>query len=113
MQTRRDFIKNAALALPAFSLASVLLSSCNKKENNGPRKKIGIIGAGISGLHAAYLLHNYDQYDIEVLEAGDTIGGRIQSSEYAFNTCNIELGASTIYGKNSWFDIVKYNDPKP
>jgi len=114
MQTRRDFIKNVGLALPVFSLTQFLLSSCNPKEKDtgSDRKKIGIIGAGISGLHAALLLHSYNQYDIEVLEAGDQIGGRIQSSEYAFNTCNIELGASTIYGNNSWYDIVRYNLPK-
>ncbi len=114
MQTRRDFIKNVTLALPAFSLAQVLLTSCNRKdkETGTDRKKIGIIGAGISGLHAALLLNSYNQYDIEILEAGDKIGGRIQSVEYAFNTCNIELGASNIYGHNSWYDIVKHTGPK-
>jgi monoamine oxidase len=112
MQTRREFIKNVGLALPAISLAQLLLDSCTPKEKPAIKKKVGIIGAGISGLHAAFLLHQSGQYDIEILEASDEIGGRIQSCEYAFNTCNLELGASNIYGRNSWFDIVKHNQPK-
>jgi len=35
--------------------------------------KIAIIGTGISGLTAAYLLNR--KHDISVFEAGDTIGG--------------------------------------
>jgi monoamine oxidase len=112
MQTRRNFLKNVGLALPVISLAEVLLSSCNRKEDMEGRKKIGIIGAGISGLNAALLLHNYNKYDIQVLEASDYIGGRIQSADQAFNTCNIELGASDIYGRNSWYDIVQSSGPK-
>ncbi len=108
MQTRRDFIKNLGMALPAISLAELLLSSCRPEKNPGTDKKtIGIIGAGVSGLHAALLLNQYGRYHIEILEASDQIGGRVQSSEYAFNTCNIELGAGKIYGRNSWYDIVK------
>lgn len=109
MLTRRHFIRNMGMALPVFSLSQFLLSSCSKNENIDPNKKrIGIIGAGISGLHAAMLLNQYNKYDIEVLEASDRIGGRINSKDYAFNTCNVELGASSIYGSNnSWYDISK------
>ena len=35
--------------------------------------KLGIIGAGISGLTAAYVLHK--DFDITVFEANDYIGG--------------------------------------
>lgn len=109
MQSRRSFIKNIALAIPAMSMASVMLSSCSKKDElpRKTRKRIGIIGAGISGLHAAMLLHENPQFDIEILEAGDRIGGRIHSMDNAFGMGNVELGASEIYGSNNtWFGIV-------
>jgi monoamine oxidase len=109
MQSRRSFIKNIALAIPAMSMASVMLSSCSKKDElpRKTRKRIGIIGAGISGLHAAMLLHENPQFDIEILEAGDRIGGRIHSMDNAFGMGNVELGASEIYGtNNAWYGIV-------
>lgn len=114
MLNRRHFIKNVGMAIPVFSLSQFLLASCSKLEKNEPgKKRIGIIGAGISGLHAAMLLNQYNKYDIEILEASDRIGGRIYSKDYAFNTCNVELGASGIYGSNnSWYDIAKFSQPR-
>ncbi|MFM6983363.1 MAG: FAD-dependent oxidoreductase, partial [Chitinophagaceae bacterium] len=109
MQSRRSFIKNIALAIPAMSMASVMLSSCSKRDElpRKTRKRIGIIGAGISGLHAAMLLHENPQFDIEILEAGDRIGGRIHSMDNAFGMGSVELGASEIYGtNNAWFGVV-------
>lgn len=110
MQSRRTFIRNLALAIPAYSFASVLLSSCGTKENS-PRKKhqkIGIIGAGISGLHAAWLLQTEYGLDVEILEASDKIGGRILSAENVFSMGNVELGADEIYGSdNLWYQTVK------
>ena len=109
MQSRRSFIKNLALAIPAMSMASVMLSSCSKRDElpRKTRKRIGIIGAGVSGLHAAMLLHENPNFDIEILEAGDRIGGRIHSMDNAFGMGSVELGASEIYGtNNAWFGIV-------
>jgi len=45
--------------------------------NNMNKKKITIIGAGISGLYLAYLLE--DKYDITIIEARKRVGGRIYS----------------------------------
>lgn len=42
-------------------------------------KKLTIIGAGLSGLYAAYLLR--EQYDITILEARDRLGGRILTEQ--------------------------------
>lgn len=96
------------MALPAFSLAGFLLSSCNKQEPKpvSKSKKIGIIGAGIAGLQAAKLL--YEQgFEVEILEAGDRIGGRIHSDDYTFGLYNTELGASTAIGSNNaWYQMV-------
>lgn len=99
------------MALPAFSLAGFLLSSCNKNELSQPRtaKKIGIIGAGIAGLHAAKILRE-SGYEVEILEAGDRIGGRIQSENHIFGICNAELGASAAYGNNNaWYRMISRN----
>jgi oxygen-dependent protoporphyrinogen oxidase len=41
-------------------------------------KKIVVIGAGISGLTAAYLLHK-EEYDVVVLEQRDRVGGSIET----------------------------------
>jgi len=42
-------------------------------------KKITIIGAGLSGLYAAYLLKN--KYEITIIEARDRVGGRILTKD--------------------------------
>jgi monoamine oxidase len=116
MNSRRSFIKNIAFALPAISLAEILLStSCSKSVDHSHIKRIGIIGAGISGLQAAYLLKQYNKFEIEILEASDVIGGRIQSfanSNFSSNN-NIELGAQVAYGQqnNAWYDIIRKYQP--
>lgn len=115
MQSRRAFIKNIGLALPAFTLAGSLLTSCGSKKGESPNKriKIGIIGAGISGLHAAYLLHFDQHYEIEVLEASDRIGGRIQSEKSLFGLCPAEIGASNIYTRGGeWYNAASINGLK-
>ena len=43
------------------------------------KKKLLIIGAGISGLYSAYLLQN--KYDINIIEARDIVGGRVMNVE--------------------------------
>lgn len=110
MQSRRTFIRNLALAIPAYSFAGVLLSSCgtNEKQLKKSKLKIGVIGAGISGLHAAWLLQNEYGYEVEILEASDKIGGRIQSVHDIFGMGSAELGANEIYGQNhDWYKAVQ------
>jgi len=110
MQTRRDFIKTAAMALPAMSFASILLSSCSKSEIIAPKKKlrVGIIGAGISGLETAKILFDQKQFEIEILEASDRIGGRISLSESVLGSNNIEMGANAAYGdQNKWYNMLR------
>lgn len=55
------------------------------------KKRIAIIGTGISGMTAGYLLH--DKHDIEVFEANDYIGGHtatidvsLDNKQYAIDT---------------------------
>ena len=45
--------------------------------------KVAIIGSGISGLTAAYLLHK--EHDITVFEANDYVGGHTHTHEVSQN----------------------------
>ncbi len=62
------------------------------------KKRIAIIGSGISGLTSAWLLR--DKYDIHLFEAGDYLGGHTQTND-------IEVQGKT-YPVNSGFIV--YND---
>ena len=46
-------------------------------ENAGPKRHIGIVGAGISGLRCADVLLSYG-FEVTILEARDRIGGRVR-----------------------------------
>lgn len=93
---RETFLKQAALATVALSAGSSL-SSC-KKEDKGLKKdvRIGIIGAGIAGLHAAYVLKQKGYY-AEIFEASSRAGGRIFTKKDLLNTgITTELGGEFI-----------------
>jgi len=60
----------------------------------GPRKRVCIIGAGISGLTAAYELTDCD-HSVVVLEASQRSGGRIRTARFADGSHG-ELGAMRI-----------------
>lgn len=62
------------------------------------KKRIAIIGSGISGLTSAWLLR--DKYDIHLFEAGDYLGGHTQTND-------IEVQGKT-YPVNSGFIV--FND---
>lgn len=107
-----------SMALPAMSLAQIFLSSCDntpqtKDETNLP-KRVGIIGAGISGLNSAFLLSQNLNLSLQVLEASDLTGGRILSNNTFESGYNIEVGANQIFGNNnSFFNLVAmYESPK-
>src|SRR5437870_3281275 len=73
MTTRRDFLKQSAI-LAAGAL--ILPDAFNINLNNKP--KIVVIGAGFSGLSAAYKLTQRG-FEVTVLEARNRIGGRVFS----------------------------------
>ena len=43
---------------------------------------VAIVGAGLAGLYAAYVLEKKGIKDYVVLEARDVLGGRIASTQY-------------------------------
>ncbi|KAF7382463.1 hypothetical protein HZH68_015382 [Vespula germanica] len=59
--------------------------------------KILIIGAGAAGISAAKRLLEKGLQNITILEAGDRIGGRIHTVEFANNV--VELGAQWVHGE--------------
>ncbi|MFD8705471.1 flavin monoamine oxidase family protein [Kitasatospora sp. NPDC059648] len=108
---RRHFLRSVGLGLPSLALLASL-SACGDNgedgdgagsggEGNGTpgpsgRKKVIVVGAGISGLGAARYLADKG-HDVSVLEARDRIGGRIWTSEKWSGT-PLDLGASWIHG---------------
>lgn len=93
---RETFLKHAAFTTVALSTGSSL-SSC-KKDDNGLKKavRIGIVGAGIAGLHAAYVLKQNGYYS-EIFEASSRAGGRIFTKKDLLNNgITTELGGEFI-----------------
>jgi monoamine oxidase len=94
--SRKAFIKDAVLGTVAIS-ATGLLYACKKDVailNKDIR--IGIIGGGIAGLHAAYILKNNGYYS-EVFEGSNRTGGRIFTAKDLLNIgITTELGGEFI-----------------
>ena len=68
--------------------------------------KVAILGAGLSGLSAAYHLIEHGVKDIVILEARDRVGGRIHTVTHKGKP--LELGAQWIHGgcpANSVFNL--------
>ena len=55
------------------------------------KKKVAIIGAGISGLGCAYALRQHPDLDITVFEGGDHIGGHSNTVDLTLATPQGEL----------------------
>lgn len=95
---RRDFVRLAALALPA-----VLVSGCGPAESERKppaasterNADVLVVGAGIAGLRAAEVLVAQGRHVI-VLEARDRLGGRIHTDRSW--GVPVDLGASWIHG---------------
>uniref|UniRef100_A0A0E0JN44 Amine oxidase domain-containing protein n=1 Tax=Oryza punctata TaxID=4537 RepID=A0A0E0JN44_ORYPU len=62
------------------------------------RPRVVVVGAGISGLAAAHRLCGAggDRFEVAVVEAGDRVGGRILTSEFAGH--RVEMGATWVQG---------------
>ncbi len=61
------------------------------------KKKILIIGGGLSGIYLGYLLKK-EGFSIKIVEANDRIGGRIYTKNSY--TTNVELGATWLWRYN-------------
>jgi lysine-specific histone demethylase 1B len=100
---RRDFIKQSTLiSIGGLLIPSAFLSSCRKEalfENINYDGKVIIIGAGVAGLYAAYVLKSKG-INFQILEANTNYGGRLSKLE-GFADFPIDLGAQWLHGKNN------------
>jgi monoamine oxidase len=100
---RRDFLKRSGyFSLGSMLLPSTLLSSCSKDPLAGDinyNGKVLVIGAGAAGLYAAYLL-NSKNINVQILEAGPTLGGRLGKLT-GFADFPLDLGAEWLHGRNN------------
>jgi monoamine oxidase len=92
MSSRREFLKQSALAGAGVIISSSALGSFFI----GKKPKVIIIGAGFAGLSAAYYLHK-KKIDFVILEARKRIGGRVFSYNIDPNeNLIVELGAEWV-----------------
>src|ERR1035438_3077765 len=78
-QTRREFIRNAALASAGLALSH----SLSAKPAGSRQPRIAIVGAGISGLQCALTLAD-NGLRADVYEASGRIGGRMFSNNQGY-----------------------------
>ena len=68
--------------------------------------KIAIIGSGISGLTAAYLLHK--EHDVTILEANDYIGGHTHTHQIEVDKKKWLIDSGFIvYNENTYPNFIK------
>ena len=101
--TRREFIRRSLILSAGASLIiscedkdttpTAIASSPGMLDTNGNDKKIIIIGAGMSGLVAAYELVRAG-HDVTMLEARDRIGGRVLTIRSPFSNSHFAEGGA-------------------
>ena len=100
---RRHFIKQSTLfSIGGLLIPSTFLSACRKEtlfEDINYDGKVIIIGAGVAGLYAAYILKSKG-INFQILEASPNYGGRLGKLT-GFANFPIDTGAQWLHGKNS------------
>ena len=78
-----------------------LLSNWPWHQHDHPKKKIAVIGAGMSGLTAAWLLVRAGHTNIRIFEASNVVGGRVKTLRDRLTSgFNAEAGAMRIPQKS-------------
>ena len=100
---RRHFIKQSTLfSIGGLLIPPLFLSACRKEallEDINYDGKVIIVGAGVAGLYAAYILKSKG-IDFQILEASPNYGGRLAKLT-GFANFPIDTGAQWLHGKNS------------
>jgi monoamine oxidase len=108
--SRAEIIRLLGLGVPGILFGSSLLSSCSKYPLPDSRFSgtVGIIGGGIAGLYAGYLLQQQG-ISYRIYEASDRIGGRVFSEDGIVDH-SVEWGASIVEGENhALFNLMTSN----
>lgn len=100
LYTREEVLRMVGLGLPGLLLSISALTSCSKfplpeKNFSGT---VGIVGGGIAGLYAGYMLQQQG-ISVMIYEASDRKGGRIKSQTGLLDHA-VEWGAHRIWGEN-------------
>jgi monoamine oxidase len=102
---RSEFIKNCLALGLSVPFLSLLLESCKKEDFSFPQfevnftGKVLIVGGGVAGLTAGYILHRHN-IDFEIIEAAPQYGGRVKRVD-GFADFPIDLGAEWIHASPS------------
>lgn len=112
---RRKFLEQSGLiSLGGLLAPSLLYSSCRREvlfEDIQFSGKVLIIGAGVSGLYAGYLLKSKG-IDFTILEASSSVGGRM-GKHSGFADYDIDTGAQWLHGENNILgDLIKKTQTK-
>lgn len=113
MNRKIFFSKHKKIILGSLLLPNILSSyhQENLFEDLDYNGKVLIIGAGMAGLYAGYLLKE-NGIDFSILEASNSIGGRIGKKE-GFAEFPIDTGAQWLHGEYSILgDLVKTTNTK-
>lgn len=107
--SRRHLIKSGIGFCASLSLSiasSVMAKDLVPAKTKPKRRRVIVIGAGLSGLSAARVLAASGDFELIILEARSRIGGRIWTDTSSLKT-PIDLGASWIHGikKNPLFEM--------
>lgn len=118
--TRREWLKATAAAGAGLLLSGPAFAALRGGQGK-PGKRVVVIGAGFSGLAAAFELKSAG-YDVTVIEARNRVGGRVLSFSDFVKEKNMEGGAELV-GSNhpTWvaykekfglefLDVNKYDD---
>jgi|694.fasta_scaffold44599_2 monoamine oxidase len=101
--TRRSFLRTSAVAA-AVASTPLFLEGCSKAVSSQVDRavKVAVVGAGIAGLHATWLLKKAG-VNVELFEGSKRIGGR------AFTGNNVVVEGSTAELGGEWLDT-KHHD---
>ncbi len=92
--SRREFLGKAAVAGAGLALMRMVPSDSMKGDSDA---KIVIVGGGIAGLHAAYVLKKQGiTKGVTIYEASNRTGGRMFTQKLNGNTGTTELGGEFI-----------------
>lgn len=112
---RRKFLQQSGLiSLGGLLAPSLLYSSCRREvlfEDIQFSGKVLIIGGGVAGLYAGYLLKSKG-IDFTILEASSSVGGRM-GKHSGFADYDIDTGAQWLHGENNILgDLIKKTQTK-